>query len=257
MASRKDEKDRLRAERMAAEQTEAQQQRRRAILGYGGAGILGAIVVVGIIVAIASSGGGSSTSPSGQCDNPANAHIDLSTGSQNGITCDSRAGTTPPPLKQANLKKAAAAAGCKLTLNLPDYGHQHVNFGTKVNYKGEPPTSGNHVFPPHQQADGAYAVEPDPLAFVHSLEHGRVEFEYSPNLPAADQLAIKGLFDQSPSGVLMFPNNQLKDQVAAAAWRNRMNCPKYEGSKTLDALADFRTKFRGVAGREFSFPITP
>ena len=83
-----------------------------------------------------------------------------------------------------------------------------------------------------------------------------MEFEYSPDLPAADQLAIKGVFDQSPSGVLMFPNNQLTDEVAAASWRNRMNCPKYEGAKTLDALADFRTQLRGATGREF-FPITP
>jgi hypothetical protein len=161
-------------------------------------------------------------------------------------------------VKQANLQKAAKAAGCKLTLNLPDYGRQHVPPGTKVTYKGEPPTSGNHVEPPFQQADGAYSEEPVPIDFVHSMEHQRVEFEYAPNLAEEDQLAIKGVFDQSPSGVLMFPNNQLTDQVAAAAWRNRMNCAKYEGTKTLDALADFRDSFRGPAGEgpEPGFPIT-
>jgi len=185
MASRKDDKDRLRAERLAAEQEEAAKQRRRAMLGYGGAGILAAIVLAGIVVVVTSGGGGGSSSPSGGCANAANAHIDLTTGSQNGVPCDARVGTTPPVLAQADLKKAAAAAGCKLTLNLPDYGHQHVKIGTKVNYKGEPPTSGDHVFPqstpsgPGQQADGAYSKEPDPLTFVHSLEHGRVEFEYS------------------------------------------------------------------------------
>lgn len=253
MASRKDDKERLRAERVAAEQADAKQARRREIIGYASAGILAAIVLVGIVVAITS--GGSSSNASGSCSDP-NAHIDLTVGAQNGVACDARAGTPPPPLKQADLKRAAAAAGCTLTLNLPDYGHKHVKFGTKVKYKGEPPTSGNHVFPNNQQADGAYSAEPDPLAFVHSLEHGRVELEYSPSLPEADQLAIKGVFDQSPSGVLMFPNGQMSDQVAAAAWRNRMNCPKYDGSKTLDALADFRTQFRGTVGRE-QVPFTP
>jgi len=53
----------------------------------------------------------------------------------------------------------------------------------------------------------------------------------------------------------MFPNNQLTDQVAAASWRNRMNCPTYKGAKTLDALADFRTELRGH-GRE-PVPFTP
>src|SRR5438105_4720373 len=155
MASRKDEKERLRQERLAAESRERSEARRREVIGYAAAGILGLIVVVGIVYAIATSGGGS--------------------------------------------KSSAGGANCS-----------------------------------------------DPNAHV--------EFEYHPKLAEQDQLAIKGVFDQSPSGVLMFPNNQLTDDVAAAAWRNRMHCPKYEGSKTLDALADFRQKFRGVAGREFGFP---
>jgi hypothetical protein len=248
MASRKDDKDRLRAERLAAEKAEAGQARRRMIMGYGAAGILGAIVVAGIVVAIMGSGGGGSSSGGGEgCE--ANAHLDLNVGAQNGVACDNREGTPPPTLKQADLKKAAAAAGCKLTLNLPDYGHQHVKPGTVVHYKGEPPTSGDHVDTGFQQADGAYSEEPPPLSFVHSMEHGRVEFEYAPDLPVPDQLAIKGVFDQSPSGVLVFPNKQMSDQVAAASWRNRMNCLTYEGSKTLDALADFRLQFRGH-GRE-------
>ena len=256
MASRKDDKERLRQERLAAEAREQGEARRRAILGYTGAGILTLIVLVGIVVAVTGSGGGGSSKAQGNCSEP-NAHVDLTTGSTNGFSCDVREGKPPPPVKTADLQTAAKEAGCTLTLNLPDYGHQHVKPGTTVHYKGEPPTSGNHVEPPLMQADGAYSEEPDAIDFVHSLEHARVEFEYSPDLPDADQLAIKGVFDESPSGVLMFPNNQLTDEVAAAAWRNRMNCSKYEGSKTLDALADFRQKFRGIAGREFGFPITP
>ena len=252
MASRKEEKERLRQQRIEAERQEQAQAKRRLAIGYAAAGILVALILAGGVIAITSSGGGESSSGT-----PAAAHIDLSVGSLNGVKPDDRTGTPPPAIKIAGLAAAAKAAGCTLTLNLPDYGHQHVKPGTVIQYKGEPPTSGNHVFPPFQQADGAYAVEPAPLDFVHSLEHSRVEFEYAPNLPENDQLAIKGVFDKSPSGVLMFPNKQLPDEVAAAAWRNRMNCPKYEGSKTLDALADFRDRFRGVAGREFGFPIHP
>jgi hypothetical protein len=252
MASRKEEKERLRQQRIAAEQAEKAQQRRRLVIGYASAGVLAALVVAGIVIAVAGSGGGGSASGT-----PAAAHVDLSVGSLNGVATDTRDGTKPPAPKDRNLASAANAAGCKLTLNLPDYGHLHVKPGTVIHYKGEPPTSGNHVEPPFQQADGAYSEEPPQISFVHSLEHSRVEFEYAPSLPEKDQLAIKGVFDESPSGVLMFPNKQLPDQVAAAAWRNRMNCPNYEGSKTLDALRDFRDKFRGTAGREFGFPIHP
>jgi uncharacterized protein DUF3105 len=252
MASRKQEKERLRQARLAAEQAEKAQQRRRLVIGYVSAGILGGLVLAGIVVAIASSSGGGSASGT-----PAEAAINLSIGSLNGATPDGRTGTKPPPIRDANLGSAAKAAGCTLALNLPDYGHQHVKPGTKIHYKGEPPTSGNHVLPPFQQADGAYLTEPAPLDFVHSLEHSRIELEYAPDLPKADQLAIKGVFDESPSGVLMFPNKQLPDAAAAAAWRNRMNCPTYKGAKTLDALRDFRDRFRGTAGREFGYPIQP
>ncbi len=253
MASRKDDKERLRQERLAAEAQEKREARRRTILGYAAAGILTAIVMAGIIVAITKGGSNSSGSTQGSCSEP-NAHFDSTTGFQNGVPCDTRQGTPPPAVKVADLPTAAKDAGCTLALNLPDYGHKHIDASTKVTYKGEPPTSGNHS--PNQMADGAYSQEPDPRNFVHSLEHGRVEFEYSPNLSESDQLAIKGLFDQTPGGVLMFPNSQLTGAVAAAAWRNRMNCPKYEGSKTLNALADFREKFRGIAGRE-TVPFTP
>jgi hypothetical protein len=252
MASRKEEKERLRQQRLEAERQEQAQQRRRLIIGYISAGVLVVLILVGIVIAVSKSGGGEASSGT-----PPEAHIDKLVGDTNGVEPDGRTGTKPPPIRIASLKPAAKAAGCTLTLNLPDYGHQHVKPGSTVNYKGEPPTSGNHVFPPHQQADGAYLKEPAPLDFVHSLEHSRVEFEYSPDLPESDQLAIKGVFDESPSGVLLFPNNQMSDEVAAAAWRNRMNCPKYEGAKTLDALADFRDSFRGVAGREFGIPINP
>jgi hypothetical protein len=60
MATRKDEKDRRRQERLEAERRESAQARKRLILGYGAAGILTAAVIAGIIVVIAGSGGGSS-----------------------------------------------------------------------------------------------------------------------------------------------------------------------------------------------------
>ncbi|HEX2371724.1 MAG TPA: DUF3105 domain-containing protein, partial [Solirubrobacterales bacterium] len=95
------------------------------------------------------------------------------------------------------------------------------------------------------QADGAFAVTPDPRHFVHSLEHGRVEIEYSPDLPEDDQLAIKGVFDEDPGGMLLFPNADMPYEVAATAWTNMLGCKRYEGAATLDALRAFRDTFRG------------
>ncbi len=105
------------------------------------------------------------------------------------------------------------------------------------------------------QADGAYEQTPELIEFVHSLEHGRIEIQYAPDLPEADQLALKGVFDESPSGMLMFPNPDMPYEVAATAWTQLMGCKRYEGAKTLDAIRNFRDQFRG-RGPEAS-PIHP
>ena len=64
MASRKEEKERLRQQRLAAEQAAKSRQRRRLVIGYASAGILVALIVVGIVIAATNSGGGGSSSAS-------------------------------------------------------------------------------------------------------------------------------------------------------------------------------------------------
>lgn len=61
MASRKEEKERLRQQRLAAERAEQARQRRRLVIGYASAGVLVALIVVGIVVAVSNSGGGGSS----------------------------------------------------------------------------------------------------------------------------------------------------------------------------------------------------
>ena len=251
MATRKDEKTRLRAARLEAERSEAKAARKRLILGYGVAGVLTAAVLVGIVIVIAGGGGGSSA------DTPAAAHIDQVTGSINGVEPDAREGTTPPAIENLDLENAAAEAGCDLRLGLPDEGANHLEPGAKApDYGTKPPTSGNHVTTPFQQADGAYLERPELIELVHSLEHGRIEVQYAPELPEADQLALKGVFDESPSGMLLLPNPDMPYEVAATAWTQLLGCKKYEGTKTLDAIRNFRDNFRG-RGPEGQVPITP
>ncbi len=252
MATRKDEKKRRRAERLEAERREADTARKRLILGYGAAGVLTLAVLAGIVVVIAGSGGGESTS-----GYPANAHIvtdpQYGGGQTFGATPDGREGTQPPPIKQAGLSKAASQADCTLELNLRDEGNGHVE--GHVTYHTNPPTSGNHN--PVPQADGAYSTSPQLEHVVHSLEHGRVEIQYSPDLSEQDQLALKGVFQDSPGGLLLFPNPKMPYEVAATAWTRLLGCKHYEGQKTLDAIRDFRDQFRGHGPEAIPFPSTP
>ena len=126
MATRKEEKERLRAARLEAERREALAARKRLILGYGVAGVLTAAVLVGIVIVIASGGGGSGE------DTPEAAHIDTATGSLNGVAPDAREGTTPPAVENLDLENAAADAGCDLRLGLPDEGSTHLEPDAKT-----------------------------------------------------------------------------------------------------------------------------
>ncbi|HWP32294.1 MAG TPA: DUF3105 domain-containing protein [Solirubrobacterales bacterium] len=246
---REEERERLRQAREERERKRAGSDRRRLMIGYGAAGVIGLAVLVGIVVAIVSAAG---KNDSGE------AHIVQSTGSTNGVQPEKRAGTDVPPAKVADLQQAAKDAGCDLRLNLPDEGHNHIPPTAKTpEYGTNPPTSGNHVEPPYFQADGAYSEMPAELDTVHSLEHGRMEIQYSPDLSEGAQLELIGLYDTMYGGTLLFPNENMPYEVAATTWRNLIGCNEYKGAITLDAIRDFGKKTWG-SGREpvTAFPFT-
>ena len=140
------------------------------------------------------------------------------------IEVDEREGTPPADGGTADLEGAAEAAGCDLQVDLPDEGNTHFDDQEKEpDYGTSPPTSGDHFFSPNENgagalADGAFLDQAPDNRVVHSLEHGRVAIQYSPDLPEEDQLALKGLFDSDRPGLLLFPNADMPYEVAATAW---------------------------------------
>jgi hypothetical protein len=244
MATRKEQKEQLRKDRLEAEKRSQAEARKRLMLGYVVAGILAAVIVVGIVIAIASGGG---------TETEASANLNLTYGIlPDGVTVDDREGTPPPAVQTANLDDAAKAAGCELQLGLPDEGNTHLTQGDPLpDYKTNPPTSGNHYENP--LADGAFANTPSPGNYVHALEHGRIEIQYSSDLSEADQLALKGVFDADRRGVILFPNDDMPYEIATTAWTNLMGCKKYEGDATLDAIRDFTAQFRGNGPENIPF----
>lgn len=238
---REEERERLRQARQERESSQAKSDKRRLYVVYGVAALVGLLVVAGIVAAVGSSGGGGG----------GESHINQASGSTNGIQPDERQGTPVAEVKVTNLKEAAKKAGCVLRLHLKDEGHEHIPPNAPTpHYETNPPTSGNHVEPPYQQADGAYSEMPGEIFIVHSLEHGRMEVQYSPDLPEEDQLALKGLYETMYGGTLLFPNDNMTYEVAATTWTNLLGCPKYKGEITLDAIRDFGKTTWGKYGGE-------
>ncbi len=246
---REEERERLRQARQDREQKQAGSAKRRLMIGYGAAGVVGIIVLIGIVAVIVSA---ANKNDSG------NAHISQQAGSTNGIQPDTRSGTTVAAVKVTNLKEAAKKAGCDLRLHLKEEGHEHIApTAPTPEYETNPPTSGNHVEPPFQQADGAYKETPKEIDIVHSLEHGRLEIQYSPDLSDSAQLELVGLYDTMYGATLLFPNDNMPYEVAATSWRNLLGCNEYKGQITLDAIRDFGKQTWGH-GREptEAFPFT-
>jgi hypothetical protein len=243
---REEERERLRQARQEREKKQSGSERRRLMIGYGVAGLVGLAVLAGVVAIIVSA---ASKNDSGE------AHIVQATGSTNAIQPDERSGATA---KVTNLQTAAKKADCDLRLNLPNEGRTHLPpTAATPEYKTNPPTSGNHVEPPYQQADGAYEEMPQELDIVHSLEHGRMEIQYSPDLSESAQLELIGLYNTMYGATLLFPNENMPYEVAATTWTNLIGCNEYKGAITLDAIRAFGAKTWGKSPEPVTgFPFT-
>ena len=228
MTSRREEKDRRRAERLAAEQTASEQAKRRRTYSIVVGAVLG-IAAVAAIVAVAATGGG------GDGHDVRDSEI---TGDQT-----YSGAVAPPSQTETDLFPAARVAGCVLR-NPVIEGRQHVEPGTEVDYKTNPPTSGNHD--PAPAGDGVYS-EPLTAAntrnFVHTLEHGRILIHYDPKIAKQRVDQLGGLFNEDPYHMALVPNRRMDYAVAATAWGHLLGCEKVT-DRTFDAIRGFRDRYR-------------
>jgi hypothetical protein len=205
MAHRAEEKERRRQERIAQEEAARKAAARKRTLQVGGGVVLG-LAVIAVVAIVALAGGGDK---------------DKSTANVSQLTTD------------------AKAAGCTFS-QFKSEGRNHT--ASKVTYKTNPPTSGNHNPTPAQ--DGIYRAgnSPPKENFVHSLEHGRIEFQYKPGASAADVAKLRALAEEPINDtpgyhMLMFENNtNMPTEFAAAAWTKSITC----GQLTPQAIAAMR-----------------
>jgi hypothetical protein len=194
--------------------------RPRPIAGYLAAGVLlGAVVVA--LVAIVTAGPGGAAGRGGK---------------KGRYTPGSVA-----PRRLTALPAAARAAHCVVRA-FPQEGRTHVT--GHVRYRTNPPTSGNHY--PIPQDDGAYTKMPPLTHVVHTLEHGRIEIQYSPTLDPKRIAQLGGFFNQSTAYMVLFPNTLMPYQVAVTAWGHLAGCKKVN-NETFDVIRAFKQRYLGQA----------
>jgi hypothetical protein len=256
MASKKEERERLRQERLAQRQSQGSSDRRRMIVGYVVAGLLAAAVTAGLVAVVASGGDeGGGVQVSGDCDN-ASIATDLGYYEES-YECDNREGTEPPEIQFGDLEESARRANCELLLDLPDEGNGHFANENEGEYESNPPTSGDHYGVANETgsgalADGAYLSEIPESRLVHAMEHGRVQIRYSPDLPEDQQLVLKGVFDEDPGGMILLPDPDLPYDVAVSAWNNAVGCESFD-PLVVDVVRNFRDTYRGNGPEEVPF----
>lgn len=230
MASRQEEKERRRREREQAEaQANASASRTKRLQIIGGV-IVGVVVVAVVVVLLVSGGGGDDKSTNAATGN---------------ASSDGSTEVTLPARKIENLEEAARAAGCTLK-TYPIEGSTHVT--TTVKYKTNPPTSGNHN--PTPAEDGIYDPGNEPVKenYVHSLEHGRIQFQYAKGSPQKTIDTLVALYNEPVNGspgyhAQVFENNtNMPAKVAAVAWGQLLTCDALNDA-AIDAFRDFRERY--------------
>ena len=233
MASRKEQKEALRAERERKAAEAAAAERRKRMIGFGAAGALVLAAIVAIVVVVVAGGGDDGGGGNGGSEASESREAEPTDDFPTGTIPDARA---------TNLEQAARAANCTVR-QFPSEGRQHVS--GRVEYKTNPPTSGNHFEIP--AADGAYNRAPDVEPLVHSLEHGRVIFWYQPDATPQLRGQLKALFDDDSFHVILAPNSRnMPSQVAASSWTRSITCERVNDN-TWDALRLFRDRYRDQA----------
>jgi hypothetical protein len=230
MASRKEQKERLKAERLERERQAESAERRKRLVGYGAGGVLVAAVLAALVVVILAGGDGGGSAG----------------GAEPVSSTDFPEGSLPPQ-ETADLEEAADAASCKVQ-ETKEEGNEHVPPGSEVEYDANPPTSGDHFAVPAD--DGAYTEAPETGAVVHALEHGRIFIQFDPAAPDSVKGDLKALYDEDPYHMVIAPNDtDMPYEVAATTWTRALVCQQMN-EDVFDAIRAFRDEYRDE-GPEF------
>jgi len=227
MSSRRDQKEQLKAERLAREREAQTAERRKRLVGIVSGAVLVVAAAIALIVVLIGGGGGDETGAVASAG-------DLPEG-------------TVPAVETADLQEAADKAGCELEEPKIE-GNAHFEPPETNEYESNPPTSGDHYLVPAE--DGAYLEAAPTEGVLHTLEHGRVAIQYDPALDDTIKGDLTALFEEDPYHMVLTPNTtDMPFEVAATAWGQYLGCPE-ANEDVFDAIRAFKDEYRDQ-GPEF------
>ena len=141
-------------------------------------------------------------------------------------------------------KGKAPGLGTDFSKEVAAEGRDHVSESTKVVYKSNPPTSGNHWPEPLQ--DGVYDKEKPDEAAVHSLEHGRIWISYKPSIPEQTKEALRKLL-KGRAPIIVTPRSANETDIALVAWTrldafNLNPDGSFDEKRILDFIQRYKNK---------------
>lgn len=132
-------------------------------------------------------------------------------------------------LGQSEFHQLAQRAGCFYRADKPGPRTHTVE---RVKYPTNPPHSGPHH--PDPASDGEYRAGGSPPAekWVHTLEHGRIIFQYRKGAKPETVQRLRALYREELKGtpeyhkVLMENNTGMRAEVGALAWAHTLTCQR-------------------------------
>ena len=224
MSSRQEEKERRkreRQEREAAEQAQSARRKRMQVVFGGGLAAVALVAVVVIVVVVA-----------------------CSAATTQAPTRSRQRGAAIPAQKESDLKKAAAAAGCKL-VDAAERGRGPRGEELQALRLQAEPADLRHPLPDlvrRRRLRARRLAGARPL--VHTLEHGRIDIQYKPGTPATTVAQLETFVKELDDGyhMLLFENTtKMPFAVAATAWDHQLGCTTMN-PKVFDAIRAFRTE---------------
>jgi hypothetical protein len=116
---------------------------------------------------------------------------------------------------------------------------QHLSAGQTITYPTKPPVSGEHA--PQPAPCGVHDKQIPDEEQVHTLEHGSVGIQFSPDLDPAQIKSIEDLVATYQDHVFSAPYSGMDTPIAVTSWGHMMKLDSFDETAIKDYIEAFQS----------------